>query len=376
MRLYITFLILLCLSCQAQLSDFEGTLKEAIGKHQAGDIDGAIVLYRRYLTSRPGSFLVLSNLGAAYARVGRFEDAIAQYRIALKLTPANPSIELNLALAYYKTGQTERAAAGLLKLHVAKPDELQPTLLLADCWLAMGRNKEVASLLRPWSSKEPVDLAISYMLGTALVRDNRVAEGQLWVDRILRNGDSAEARLLLGTAKLSAQEYPAALVDLTKAVELNPTLPDAQTYLGQALLGTGDSENAAIAFRKAIASNPNDFSANVQLAMLAKQDDNFELAQTHLQKALLVRPGDLGARYVAATVDLQQGDRLPAKVDAARIALESIVRQAPSFTEAHVTLATVYYRLQRKLDGDRERAIAQRLTAAAQQKQQQGLNVK
>jgi hypothetical protein len=41
--------------------------------------------------------------------------------------------------------------------------------------------------------------------------------------------------------------------------------------------------------------------------------------------------------------------------------LEAIVKEAPSFLEAHVALATAYYRLQRKVDGDRERAIVEKL---------------
>jgi Tfp pilus assembly protein PilF len=41
--------------------------------------------------------------------------------------------------------------------------------------------------------------------------------------------------------------------------------------------------------------------------------------------------------------------------------LEAIVKEAPSFVEARVALATAYYRQQRKADGDRERAIVDRL---------------
>ncbi len=51
------------------------------------------------------------------------------------------------------------------------------------------------------------------------------------------------------------------------------------------------------------------------------------------------------------------------------MALEAMVKEAPSFTEAHVTLATVYYRLKQKEAGDRERAILQKLNAAIQEKQ-------
>jgi hypothetical protein len=62
-------------------------------------------------------------------------------------------------------------------------------------------------------------------------------------------------------------------------------------------------------------------------------------------------------------------------VEDARNQLEGIVKESPNFTEAHVTLATVYYRLKRKADGDRERAIVQKLNDEAQEKQP-GANVK
>jgi hypothetical protein len=49
--------------------------------------------------------------------------------------------------------------------------------------------------------------------------------------------------------------------------------------------------------------------------------------------------------------------------------LESLVKDAPDFVEAHVMLATVYYRLKRKADGDRHQAIVNKLNAERQAKQ-------
>jgi len=49
--------------------------------------------------------------------------------------------------------------------------------------------------------------------------------------------------------------------------------------------------------------------------------------------------------------------------------LESLVRESPQFTEAHVSLSLVYYRLKRPADGKREQKIFQKLTAEAQAKQ-------
>src|SRR5262249_47894766 len=76
---------------------------------------------------------------------------------------------------------------------------------------------------------------------------------------------------------------------------------------------------------------------------------------------------DLRARYQIAAMDLGLG-----KVEQAEKELSAIVQEAPKFTEAHVLLATAYYRLKRKEDGDRERALVLQLNAETQAKQPKG----
>jgi len=374
MRLHVIAVVAVLIAgfhaANAQTDASEQILKQAIGLHQAGNIDAAIEAYRKYLQARPESTIALSNLGAAYARAGRYEQAIAQYRRALKVQPNNAPVELNLALSYYKIGNTEQAAPIFEKVHRSVPSELQPALLLSDCWLAMGRNKDVIGLLTPFAGGKPENAAVDYALGTALVRDNQVQRGQALIERILRKGDSAEAHLLMGTTKLGVSDFAGALEDFTKAVQLNPSLPDVYSYYGLALLRTGDQKGAADAFRQELTVNPNDFNANLQLGALAKMDERYDEALKYLAHALLVRPNNIGVRYQLASIAFGQGNS-----DEARRLLEEMVKEAPNFTEAHVTLATVYYRLKRKEDGDRERAIIQKLNAAAQE-QQPGVKTK
>jgi Tfp pilus assembly protein PilF len=70
-----------------------------------------------------------------------------------------------------------------------------------------------------------------------------------------------------------------------------------------------------------------------------------------------VRPGDLPTRFQIASIALARQETV-----AATRLLEAIVAEAPAFLEAHVALATAYYRQQRKVEGDRERAVVERLT--------------
>jgi tetratricopeptide (TPR) repeat protein len=224
----------------------------------------------------------------------------------------------------------------------------------------LGENKKVIDLLVPLEKESPDDKALIYLLGTAFIRDKQPARGQILVDRILRDGDSAEARLLLGTTKMNAREFAEALPDLKKAVELNPRLPYVYSYYGMALLTTGDMTAAADAFRKSLEFNPNDFIYNLQLGVVLKQDQRYVEARTCFERALRVRRGPGGA---LSTRDAGPDGR---KLDQACAKLEKLTKDSPDFVEAHVSLATVYYRLKRKADGDRERELVLKLNAQNQ----------
>src|SRR5450756_3122726 len=104
-----------------------------------------------------------------------------------------------------------------------------------------------------------------------------------------------------------------------------------------------------------------DFESNLNLGALLKQDQDYDGARKLLDRALRVRPGELRARFQLAAVNLAAG-----RLDEALAGLEAIVKQAPRFVEAHISLAAVYYRLQRKADGDREKALSQKLTMQQQ----------
>jgi tetratricopeptide (TPR) repeat protein len=335
-------------------------LKEAESAQKAGNFDEAIQDYRLVLAQYPDIFEVRSNLGAALAGAGQYEEAIAEYERALKLRP-DPRVRLNLALAYYKANQLGPAVRELETVRSEMSGDLRVEMLLADCYLRQGENKKVIELLQPVEASHSDNLAVAYLLGSALVRDRQVDEGQAIIDKILKNGDSAEARLLMGTTKLMAHDDAGALTDLQKAVELNSGLPSAHAFYGRALMESGNQEGAEKAFRKELSINPNDFDSNLYLAVILKESRQYDEALGLLQHALEVRPGDMGVRFQIASLHLAQR-----KYDDAQKELESLVKEAPNFREAHVALATLYYRLKRKEDGDREQRIVERLQAEEQ----------
>lgn len=347
----------------AQPGDFERLFVRALELQQAGDTLGAIDTYKAALAISPDRADALSNLGAAYVKLGQFDDAIAQYEAALKADPMSAAVRLNMALAYYKSARPDRAIPQLLRVVAAEPEARNAYLLLADCYLQTGQSEEVVTLLKPRGALFEGDLAYAFLLGTALLQTGDTLEGQKYVDRVFGAGESAEARLLMGIAHLGQHDYPAARTELQRAVQLNPKLPTARSLYGRALLALGEQAAAEREFTAELAQNINDFESNLQLGNIRKGAQRFAEASSYLERAVTIRPTDLTARKLLASLRLQTG-----KVEEAVTILEGLAKEAPDQVEIHVQLATAYNRLKRVEDARRERAIVERLNAEAQSK--------
>ena len=343
-------------------SDFE----RATQLHQSGDLQGAVRGYLAILATHPARVDVRSNLGAAYSALGRYEEAIDQYKRALVIEPGNYAIHFNLAMAYYKAAWFNEAAAELERFLSAAPNNPQTVnarLVLADCQIRIGEYKKVIEALSPLAESDSSNRTVAYLLGSALIGDNQLNKGQEIIDRVFRDDDSAEAHLLMGSILLVADDAQGALKEVQRALELNPKLTGVQAWHGRVLMRLGDTEKAKTAFRTELAGNPNDFEANLYLGILLRQDKQLDEAANHLQRAAQLRPREQYARYHLAAVYAaagKPGDSLPLLV--------GVLKEHTDFVEARVLLASVYYRLNRKEDGDREKALIQKSNAEQQSK--------
>ena len=361
-------LLLFCAGMLAQDSSaaVEREFERATQLHQSGDLQGAVRAYVAILATHPARVDVRSNLGAAYSALGRYEDAIQEYKRALIVDGSNYAIRFNLALAYYKAAWFSDAAAELERFVAAVPESPQTAnarLVLADCQVRLGEYKKVIQSLSPLAEADATDRTLAYLLGSALIGDGQLDKGQAIIDRLFRHEDSAEAHLLMASILLLADDAQAALKEAQRALELNPKLPSVQAWHGRVLMRLGDTEKAKVAFKNELATNANDFEANLYLGVLLRQDKQLEEAATHLQRAIQLRPREQYARYHLAAVYATAGkpkDALPLLV--------GVLKEHTDFVEARVLLASVYYRLNRKDDGDREKAIIQKSNAEQQAK--------
>lgn len=362
---------LLCLCVSALFAQYpnpapatpQEQLRAAASAFEAGDMPASIRAYRAFLKDHTDAAEIRSNLGAALVANGQIKEGIAEYHIALEKMPNNSRVRMNLALAYYKIGQLPEAAKELEYLLALQPLNPKPALLLADCLLLSGQPQPAVGLLSPLSNEYPDDRAITYMLGVAHMKAGELDRAAVLLDRILRDGESAETEFLIGQLEFLRQNVASAADHLARAVKLNPKLPGAHSFYGQVLRSNARIEEAAEQYRLELEVNPYDYLANTEMAMMKKQEGDLPEALRYLARALQVRPTDPGALLQRASIYSTQG-----KIDLARQELESLTKHYPNFAEARAALATVYYKLKRTADGDREREAARRARSQAQPK--------
>ena len=341
-------------------ADLVALAQRAVQLQQSHDYAAAAEAYRALLKIQPNEVATHVNLGVVLVNLGRFDEAITEYEAADKLLPNDPRIALNIALAYEKSGRVKEAETRFEALHKSAPQDSKITMLLADCYLQTGEDGHVIELLQPLEAQQSGDLALAYMLGLALLHKDRITEGQAYLDHILRNGDTVEARFLLGTRMFESGDYPAAVKQLGSAIDLNPALPQLQSLYGRALLNTGDPDAAAAAFQKELVINPNDYAANLGLGQIWTFRKQFNDAIPPLRHALQVRPASAEAKLALAECLSGTG-----QFNGARSYAEAARQALPNSAEAHQTLVSIYTELGLTQEAARERTQAQALEKAA-----------
>jgi tetratricopeptide (TPR) repeat protein len=345
----------------AASGDADALFARGVQNHQAGDLVGAIEAYQAALELQPDRVDARSNLGAAYARLGRHDEAIQHYRAVLERVPEQSQVRLNLALALYKSARIAEAAAELERVVAAEPGQRQAVLLLADCRAQMGDDAAVVALLGSRDEEFKDDRLYAYLLGNAHLRRNELLKAQGYIERLFRGQETAEARLLMGVAHLRRGDFRAALPELEKAARLNPDLPTVHSLLGRALMGMTRRDDAMREFRRELEKNPNDFDANVYVGLFLKDDGKLDEAHEYLKRAGRLRSRSPAALFALGSLHLAAG-----RVDEAQQALASVTAQLPEYQQAHVLLANAYYRQKKKDLGDRHRDIAETLRARQQ----------
>ncbi len=265
------------------------------------------------------------------------------------------------ARAEMASGDLVRARSEAEALHVADPKNVDAAVLLANCYIKLGRAPEAVTLLKPLEPGNSSNAELEYSLAFGEIQSGQANEGLPRLERVAEATHSANAWMAAGAARMDRKEFAKSREDLDKALAITPHLPGLNTLSGQIRHATESPETATPFFKEALKQNPWDFYANLYLGSYAMRSGDYAAARPLLELAVQIAPNAPLAR-----LDLAELNGLTGRYDEAIATLESLERATPDWLEPHVRLAALYYKVHRSDDGDRERYIVSQLEARQQ----------
>jgi Flp pilus assembly protein TadD len=194
----------------------------------------------------PGEEEYLLNLTRELMELNRYPEAVTAVQSGLAANPRSYSLHLRLGAAYLAAGRYAEAESVFRDL-VDAGDPLPTGYIgLAQVLLRTGRAEEAATVLADAEKKLGPKFLISYFRGLALARAAKPAEALAAFQQAVQlDGNSAEAHLNLGKTQFTLGHVNEAIVELQKALRLDPANTQAKRLLSQAYRRAGDAKNAA-----------------------------------------------------------------------------------------------------------------------------------
>lgn len=247
----------------------------AVGRHRAGDLAGAVDLYRRAIALEPRHAFAHGNLGAALRGLGQAAAAIASYDAALALRPDYTDALSNRGNALQDLQRFDAALASFQAALAQKPDD--PVI----------RNNIGALLLRlddPAAALSHIDAAIA------------------------RQPDHATAHFNRGAALRALNRTDEAVLAYDRAIALQPTYVEALVNRGDALLALGRLDAARTSLDQAVALKPDEVGARYNRGNLLLELGEVDAALAEFDAAIALDPGHETARWNRGITRLRHGD--------------------------------------------------------------------
>ncbi len=232
LRIYLADL----LANTGRTADSLDVLREAAALPTPAGLDAA--------TDRVQQGVIFQRIGDIQSALTDFDAAAAAYERALRIDPAAPDGRIKLGRAHFSNNRVGEALAEYERAARENPDDHEAHLNRAEVHLARGEWEPAAAAARQAIDRGTTDSRALYILGTALVRLDRIAEGR----ERLREFREAETAI--------------------RAIEHRNREVDATSLAAITALRAGDGAAAVDYLEEAIAEFPDAGRLYMNLAMV------------------------------------------------------------------------------------------------------------
>ena len=281
-----------------------------------GEAQEALTFYRRE-QSVAGTAAYLTQLGRAYADLGRADSAQWAYEKAIAADTTSPTAYMWLGQLYEDAGAFDEALRYSRKGLALRPGNLNYAYVVGVQLLRRGDLEEAATLLTNVTDGMPFHYAAHYNLGQALMGLGRQNDGARYLARAdslleqrkevdkwegLVNANSHEPMLWVnyGNALRQAGRIEEAIDALAIAYSLQPQWLELQNNIANLLLLRGDTTAALQRYETLLQIDPMQADLWLNLGTVHALMGNYGEARTAWETALQHNPDHPEARNYLA----------------------------------------------------------------------------
>jgi tetratricopeptide (TPR) repeat protein len=186
-----------------------------------------------------------------------YEPAIEVFTKASERYPNSPRLFIGLGMALYSRGKYDEAVKALLTAADLNPGDPRCYLFLSKAYDSSPiQAQDVIQRFRRFSELQPGNALALYYYAMSLWKGKRAEDPgsdlreveSLLQKSVALDPKLAEAHVQLGNLYADRREYAKSIPEYTRALEVNPNLPDAHYRLGQDYVHVGQKDRAQAEF--------------------------------------------------------------------------------------------------------------------------------
>jgi arylsulfatase A-like enzyme/Tfp pilus assembly protein PilF len=237
-----------------RLIELDHDLHVANEFYSTGRIPEAIQTFERVIAKRPDLVDAYRYMAYVYWQAGQPAAAIKTLEATFTLGIADQDIRTRLGTFLAETGQPGKAITVLASAPV---DDVEAMNALGIAYGQAGKNAEALRTFEAALKVDPTNGIAFQNIGTIKLRENKIAEAEVWVK---------------------------------KALNADPSLANAYTTIGVIFQRTGRGSNAIEAWRRAVELDGTEFDALFNLTISLVQSGQLDEARHYGDQFLATAP--------------------------------------------------------------------------------------
>jgi tetratricopeptide (TPR) repeat protein len=307
--------------------------------------------------------LAFNDLATSEAIEKKYAEALGDYHQAEHWDSTLAGLQKNLGLCAFRVKDYSEAADALSRDIDQGDNSAGVHAMLGISYFALDQFPEAVRAFDPLGEPGMKDGEAGYAWAASLAHTGDMKKAGVVLSAFEAEPRPGDVLLLVGQLWTEIGDFDRANATLDRALASDPALPKAHFYKGLAYIRSEKWPDAAREFQAELDANPGNRDALYHLGFVDQEQSKTDEALALYLKVIANDPEYANAQYEAGKIYFDRG-RYP---DAAEH-LEAAARLSPEKDYIHYQLQSVYRKLGRAADADRELDIYKQMKAQSRQR--------